>query len=1159
MIRPTPKHFALAFAGIIAVLIVAMSLGFWMLTRGPVAVDSAGPAIRAGFNDAFAPLTIEFINPTLVWVGEERAFRLRVDQVEIFDAEHELVADVPQAMIGVSGDALLRGFIAPSRIEFAGSTALFIRRRDGGVQLGLSTPSAGGAPRRTSDNDVSETLGIVQSILDILIEEPDPNTRAGYLTEFVIRDSTLRFFDAPTNSFWRAPDGYLSFSRGTEGVSLHLDADVEVGGREWSLDARGIYNPGNEEGSINVEFADFNPAHVAAAVPALASLQGIDLPIRGTASVEMNLAGEVLSADVNVQVGSGEFGLPGFFDEPVPVDDASFTGLFRPKEKSAHISQFTYHAGDNRVNLTGRAIIDTDPDDPWRPVAFDLNIEATDLSLFATSIQDRPIVFDELSFQGRFDDRNRTITLRGLRGAFGDARVELSGRISDVTGELEILLDGSATDVPTSSVLAYWPMGNLLGARNWLDVNLRNGIARTAEFHVNAPPGTFGNGRVPNEMLEVAFTFEDGETTFVPGLPVMTEGRGHAILHANDFDLTLEHGMINDIVVHSGHMRIDDMQIRGTDGVFNAEVSGPAEQVLQILDSGPFDYPTRYGITPANVSGTGSGTIEIRMPMLSRPPIDRIRFFADARVTDFAMQEVAPDVDITDGELTLQLDRTSLRARGDVALNGVPAEFTWRENFQNRERPSQFTVATTLTDSDRIRMGMDFGSALVGPVAVEIATEGQGRQFHAVDIHADLGEATVLIPGTDWIKPSGEIAAARLRLLFPETGGLEVRDLIFAGDRVLMRGDFGLGENSRLEFADLERIRMDGLLDISLNVARDENDALTIQVEGEHFNAAPFMDQFTRAEDQGPGARFTVEGNINTVSLLEDVDVNNVEFFIANDGNRIYELSLLGAFDDGSILHSSMTPTSETSRDFVVTTPNAGELMKGLVGFNSISGGDLVLDVAVHDDPPDAGLATEQGSTDEPVATAPSVPTRGMLTVDQFRVIQAPALAQLLSLISLQGLADTLAGDGILFQTLELPFYADGGVIGFENGQAHGPAIGLTLEGEVDRDRNTTDLTGTVVPAYDINSFLGRVPVIGEIFVNREGEGVIAFNYGISGPADDPQIYVNPLSALTPGLLRRIFSRAPRTTPPAVEEAPEVAPLSITEPEPEPVEPGPSE
>ncbi len=1149
--------------GLLALVVVVLAIGVGLLMRGPVPLDTAGPTIKTAFAEAFAPLSIEFINPTLVWSGEARAFQLRLDQVEIFDAENGLVADVPRAEIGISADGLMRGLVAPSRIEFIGATALLIRRQDGGIQLGLSTPEGDrGSPRslspaRDETLETLETLGIVQSILSLLLEPPDGRTRGDYLTAFVIRDSTLRFFDARTNSFWRAPNGFLAFARGEDGLSMRLDADVEVGGRKWSLDLSGTFDPVDGRGAVAAQFSDFNPSHVASAVPALGWLQGIDVPIEGAVALEFTEAGEVLSADLSIIVGSGEFGLPGYFDEPLPVDSAAFVGEFRPREKSAEIRQFTYRAGENHTSISGRVRVETAEDDPWRPVAINLDVAASELSVFVPSLQGSPVVYDHAELNGRVDILGRTITIRNFEGQTQGGEVALSGSISDATGELEIFAQASVSAIPTSQILAYWPEGRAPGARNWIGSNLRSGVVRNMEFRIDAPAGTFATSPLSNDVLELSFEFDEGVSTFVPGLPVMTEGRGFATLYADQFDLTLEHGMIGDIVIQGAHMLVDQMHVRGTPGIFNVDVEGPVAQILELLDSGPFDFPSRYGIVPRTVGGSAVGTVEIILPMLSNPPRDRISYAAQAEIEGITMPEAAPAVDLTDGTLSLQLERSGLRARGEVELNGVPLDFGWRENFEDPTAPSMFTVSGILSDSDRIRLGLDFGSAVSGPVDVDITTQGRGRELRAVNIRADLGEATVLIPNTNWIKPAGEIAAARLQLVLPDEGGLEVRDLIFAGDRALIRGGFALGANGRLEFAELERIRLDGLIDVSLFARRDDMNALRVEVDGEYFNAAPFMRQFTRAQDQGPGLPFVVEGSVGTLTMLSDVEVKNVEFYLLNDGDRILEMDIVGGFEAGGIVRSSMTPRADATRDFLVTSSNAGELMNGLLGFESIYGGNLVLSVKVRDQPVEV---FEQGSGEEPmpevsemaevsempegsetpeITPPPDVPTspearrtRGLLTIDQFRVVGAPALAQLLSLGSLQGLADTLSGEGIAFQTLELPFYAEGGLIGFEEGRAHGSALGLTLNGEIDRDEGMTNLTGTIVPAYSINSFLGNVPVLGEIFVSREGEGVIAFTYGISGPTDNPQIFVNPLSALTPGLFRRIFSGNPFQTLP---------------------------
>ena len=66
-----------------------------------------------------------------------------------------------------------------------------------------------------------------------------------------------------------------------------------------------------------------------------------------------------------------------------------------------------------------------------------------------------------------------------------------------------------------------------------------------------------------------------------------------------------------------------------------------------------------------------------------------------------------------------------------------------------------------------------------------------------------------------------------------------------------------------------------------------------------------------------------------------------------------------------------------------------------------------------------------------------------------------------------------------------------------------------------------------------MNSALGGIPIIGDLFVSREGEGVFAMTYSVRGSLEEARVAVNPLSGILPGVLRRIFEN------PASEEVPE--------------------
>ncbi len=204
-----------------------------------------------------------------------------------------------------------------------------------------------------------------------------------------------------------------------------------------------------------------------------------------------------------------------------------------------------------------------------------------------------------------------------------------------------------------------------------------------------------------------------------------------------------------------------------------------------------------------------------------------------------------------------------------------------------------------------------------------------------------------------------------------------------------------------------------------------------------------------------------------------------------------------------------------------IEAADAGHLVEGLTGFKSILGGKLSLNAKMTD----AGAAPDAAGAPTVAAATPAAHSgmEGALRIDDFKIVNAPLLARLLTVGSLQGLGDLLNGQGIEFTRLQAPFWMENGSIGIEDARASGPAIGITLQGVIDRKKSATDLNGTIVPAYTLNSALGSVPVLGPLLISRKGEGLFGFTYNVSGDIADPRLTVNPLSALAPGFLRRLF------------------------------------
>ena len=111
----------------------------------------------------------------------------------------------------------------------------------------------------------------------------------------------------------------------------------------------------------------------------------------------------------------------------------------------------------------------------------------------------------------------------------------------------------------------------------------------------------------------------------------------------------------------------------------------------------------------------------------------------------------------------------------------------------------------------------------------------------------------------------------------------------------------------------------------------------------------------------------------------------------------------------------------------------------------------------------------------------------------------------------------------IAFSQLRAPFSVGNGQFQLNDAYVNGPALGATMRGRVDFKTKTVNLGGTYVPLYGLNSALGAIPILGGIFVGREGEGVVGITFAIQGQLDDPNVLVNPISVVAPGIFRQIF------------------------------------
>jgi hypothetical protein len=151
--------------------------------------------------------------------------------------------------------------------------------------------------------------------------------------------------------------------------------------------------------------------------------------------------------------------------------------------------------------------------------------------------------------------------------------------------------------------------------------------------------------------------------------------------------------------------------------------------------------------------------------------------------------------------------------------------------------------------------------------------------------------------------------------------------------------------------------------------------------------------------------------------------------------------------------------------------------------------------------------------------------TTSNLKIYDFKIKEVPVLAKILTLASLQGIADVLTGEGIRFDDFEMDYESSKNSTNIKEMYAIGPAISILLNGYIEKEK-LISLRGTLVPATTINKTISKIPLLGRLLVGKKvGEGVFGVSFKIKGSPKDLKTTVNPVKTLTPRFITRTLDK----------------------------------
>jgi hypothetical protein len=392
-----------------------------------------------------------------------------------------------------------------------------------------------------------------------------------------------------------------------------------------------------------------------------------------------------------------------------------------------------------------------------------------------------------------------------------------------------------------------------------------------------------------------------------------------------------------------------------------------------------------------------------------------------------------------------------------------------------------------------------------GPLGVVFTLFDQPGQPGAV-LNVDGAQAQLGVSRTDWMKPAGE--AAQLAVSFDAQGddplkpqGLNLSRIYAEGAQIGIDGRAAFDAGGNLQFFDFNRFYLKDFVDFAAsyyhNAAND-----VISVSGQRLDLRPWLE--AGADDQAstpsqaaapqtppPAGRPThVVVNLAHLQMSPDSAFGALKVDLSWDGHNGVSGEGSALSDHGALMRLSMQAKDNYSL-FSLRMDDLGDAVRTATGNHNLYGGKAVLEGAYKDGMADAWLRGED-----------------------VRAKQIPVLAQLLSVATLTGLNDTLAGDGILFREFDFPVRYRPHELFIRDGYLKGKALGLNIWGVTDPDAHTMTFSGTLIPAYSVNSWFGDV--------KRNGLGLVGIRYDLRGTYKAPQVTINPFSMILPGFIRKI-------------------------------------
>lgn len=1140
-------------APFIMLALLIAGLGYVRLRHGPISLDFLVEPIERGINAELAGNTVR-IDDAIVSLSETGGLEFRLSNIRVHEPDGDVVASAPFAAVELSTSALWSMRVVPARIELIEPRLFLFYSESGGLAMSFSKPVAAApgtelaaapepvapapvpAARPAPVTPANEAAGPLKRI-DLARVLTDMSSRArqgldatSYLRELGLRNATVLVDYAGRTTEWRVPALTVGLMHGrTRSVITGRATVAAAGGKPWQLTFETDESERNRTLTLKTSIKNLVPRSISGTVPELSLLQPLDLPVDGEATMELTSDGDVRAATLSIGLGHGSLRLPALPEAPLEVDGGSIKLAYDGVAEKVTLAPSTLSWRGSRVTISGFAAADNpEAEHP----AWSYQLRSTDGSFAAEEFKVTPIALEEWTASGRIQPHRGAVELGEFKLRAGGAAIDMTGSLIAGAEPASTRLEGTLSPMTLNTLKALWPKAIAPGAREWIGERVDRASVLGGRFRFASGDQMSTDVSVGTKEHQLSFSLDIGdiEMRVIDKLPPIVAAR--AITR-------IENDALEVVIPEAGFVLSPDRLLPLKDGRFTAvdimsdvpmgEIVFTSQPtlggVIELIAQAHPAFLEETGLPRDGIDGKVDAKFKLNLPLLADLPDGSVRIDGKGHLADGRIKQIA-GYQVQSVSVDFDINEKAAGASGQMLVNGVLAKLNWQRIFDaplDKQPPLRLTA--TLDNTDRSQLGLDINHIVQGEVPIELTVENGPDNQSIVRLHGDLTNADLVLEGVAWRKPPGRSATIQCDIAKGKTHKTELQNFKVAGDDIAIEGWIAISADNRMREFFFPDFSLNVVTRMEVQGTLGKDDVWKVRAKGPTLDGRDFfrsLFSLGQLGEKGPskpkdaGEGIDLDAEIGTVIGHHEVSLRNVKMKLSKRGDKLVALDVRSTLDGGKPLAVVLRQDPGQPRKLFADSTDAGQAFKLIDFYPNIQGGRVRLEVNLEG----------KGAAEK----------TGILWVEQFRILGDPVVSEVFSGAdegrpAIDGgtgrRAKHVAREVFDFTLMRVPFSVGYGQFVMSDSQLRGPMLGASIRGKVDYKMRRVNLGGTYVPLQGLNSALCEIPLFGQIITGPKCEGISGMTFAIQGSMDRPEVIVNPLSMLAPGIFRDIFQMTP--------------------------------